>query len=158
MAKVEFIYNGQIIDILCLENDKMEDICKKFTIKAKINQILNNYSFLYSGTQINFQLTFSQTINAMDRERKIMSVLVYDVNTSTIIRNPKIIKPAFPICKKCDENMKFELEGYKIRCSGCKNGHSIDMLLNEYENFQKIDISEIKCDECGVNKYKSFIF
>ena len=134
----------------------MEEICKKFTYKAQINQNLNNYSFLYSGTQINLLLTFSETISSIDRARNIMSVLVYDVNTSTIIRNPKIIKPAFPICKKCDENMKFELEGYKIRCSGCKNGHSIDMLLNEYEDFQKIDISKIKCDECAINKYKAF--
>ena len=35
MAKVEFLYNGNTIDILCNENDKLEKIIRKFEIKTK---------------------------------------------------------------------------------------------------------------------------
>ena len=156
MPKVEFAYNGQIIEVLCLESDKMEEICKKFIAKAKMNQSINNFSFLYSGNQLNLQLTFSEVINSIDKQRKIISILVYDLNPPTIIKCPKIVKSAFPICKKCDENMKFELENYKIRCSGCKKGHSIALLINEYEKYQTIDISKIVCHNCSVNKFKTY--
>ena len=156
MAKVEFNYDGEIIEVLCLESDKMEDICKKFTIKAKIDQNISKYNFLYSGNVINVQLTFSQIISSMDKERKIISLLVIDTEKSTLVKSPKIIKFPFPICKECGENMKFELEGYKIRCAECPNFHTCDMLLKEYENYQKIDISKILCDICSTSKYKTY--
>ena len=156
MAKVEFNYDGEIIEVLCLESDKMEDICKKFTIKAKIDQNISKYNFLYSGNLINVQLTFSQIISSIDKERKIISLLVIDTENSTLVKSPKIIKFPFPICKECGENMKFELEGYKIRCAECPNFHTCDMLLKEYENYQKIDISKILCDICSTSKYKTY--
>ena len=156
MAKVEFIYNGKIINVLCSESDKMEEICKKFAFKVDKSQNINKYNFLYSGTIINLQLTLGQIINSIDRQRKIISILVDDLNPPTIVKNPKIIKSAFPICPKCGESLKFELEDYKIKCSGCRNGHTISMLLNKYEEYQKIDISTILCDNCGANKYKTY--
>jgi len=156
MAKVEFIYNGKIISVLCSEIDKMEEICKKFAFKVDKSQNINKYNFLYSGTVINFQLTFDQIINSLDRQRKIISILVYDLNPPTMVKTPKIIKSHFPICRKCGESLKFELEDYKIKCSGCRNGHTISMLLNEYKEYQKIDISLILCDNCGASKYKTF--
>ena len=156
MAKVEFIFNGEIINVLCSENDKMEEICKKFAFKAGKSQNIKKYNFLYSGSQINFQLTFDQTVNSIDRQRKIISILVYDLNPKTVIKTEKIIKSIFPICRECGSNLKFELEDYKIKCSGCGNGHSITMLLNEYERYQKIDISEILCNNCGESKYKTY--
>ena len=92
----------------------------------------------------------------MDKERKIISLLVIDTEKSTLVKSPKIIKFPFPICKECGENMKFELEGYKIRCAECPNFHACDMLLKEYENYQKIDISKILCDICSTSKYKTY--
>ena len=99
MAKVEFIYNGKIISVLCSEIDKMEEICKKFAFKVDKSQNINKYNFLYSGTVINFQLTFDQIINSLDRQRKIISILVYDLNPPTMVKTPKIIKSHFPICR-----------------------------------------------------------
>ena len=155
MATVEFIYKGEKTLILCSENDKMEDICKKFGSKMKVNDI-NQLLFYYSGRVIDINLTLLQIINNFDKERKTLSILVYDLNQTTIIKRPKIINSVFPICKKCNDNFRFDIEDYKIICSGCKNGHSIDMFINEYEEYLKIDISEIKCGLCSRSKYDTF--
>ena len=44
MAKVEFNYKGTITIIQCLEDEKMEDIFKKFSTKTMID--INNLCFL----------------------------------------------------------------------------------------------------------------
>ena len=151
MAKVEFNYKGIITIMLCSEKDKMEEICKKYAIKSLLD--INNLYFLYSGKKIDLQLEFEQIINKIDKERKIMSILVYEINQENINTNSCKIKSKFPICKECNENIKFDIDDYKIKCSGCKNGHSNIMLINEYIDNQIIDISKIKCKECINNKY-----
>ena len=98
MSKVEFNYKGINTIVLCQENEKMEEICKKYAIKSLID--INNVYFLDNGTQINLQLTYNQLINNIDWQREMMSVLVYNIN-STIVSNNKIIKSDFPVCIKC---------------------------------------------------------
>ena len=68
MSKVEFNYKGKNTIVLCQENEKLEEICKKYTIKSSID--INNVYFLYNGTQINLQLKYNQIINNTDEERK----------------------------------------------------------------------------------------
>ena len=87
MSKVEFNYRGINTIILCQENEKMEDICKRYTNKSSID--INNVYFLYNGNKINLQLTYNQIVNDTDRQREMMSVLVYNIN-STIVSNNKI--------------------------------------------------------------------
>ena len=152
MAKVEFAYKGNVITISCSENDKMEEICKKYTTKVSID--INNVCFLYSGNKINLQLTFEQAANRIDKERKIMSVLVNEINTE--IKNSSVIKSLFPICPICKQSIKYDIVDYKILCSGCKNGHSKKILIKDYENYQKIDLSNIKCNLCNKNKYYTY--
>ena len=65
MAKVEFNYKGIKTVIQCLEDEKMEEIFKKFCSKVNIN--INNIYFLYSGNKINSELTFAQIINETDK-------------------------------------------------------------------------------------------
>ena len=153
MATIKFIYKGEPLDMQCSEEDIMENIYEKFAKKIKLKNLSKLY-FLYSGNTINSQLTLSQVINDFDRERKMMSILVFD--TDEIPKGPKIIKSVFPICKECNETMLFNIEDYKIVCSGCKNGHSIKMLINEYEDYQNIDLTKIKCDICQNDKYNIY--
>ena len=154
MAKVEFVYDGETIEILCEENETMEKICKKLTVK--LNKDINDFSFLYGGNQIDLKLTFFQIAKNEDRERKVISILVYQLAPKTIVKGSKIIKSSFPICPSCQENLKFEIDDYKIICSECKNGHSFDMYINEYQDFQNIDISKITCDNCSRSKYNTY--
>ena len=155
MSKVEFSYEGNVIAILCKENEKMEEICKKYAMKSLID--INNIYFFYSGKKLNLQLTFYQASNSFDKQRKIMSILVLDKN-NTISQNPNssIIKSPFPICSECKENAILELNDYKIKLSECKNKHLINLLISEYEINRSIDLSKIECSICKNTKYKTF--
>jgi len=56
MAKVEFNYKANIITILCLEEETMEEICKKFINKANLD--INKIYFLYSGNKVDLKYIF----------------------------------------------------------------------------------------------------
>ena len=131
----------------------MEEICKKFG--TKVQKDTKDLLFLYSGKQLNIQLKFHQVINNIDKERKIMPILVYDIYKENINDNPNIIKSVFPICSKCKENVKFNIDNYKINYI-CKNGHSNKTPPEEYEKNQNIDISKIKCNNCNKNKSDTY--
>ena len=151
MAKVEFNYKGKTIIIQCQEEEKMEEIFNKFVSKIELD--INNIYFLYSGNKINSQLTFSEIINDIDKDRKIISIIVNDLNSD-------IIKSMFPICKECKEKVSLEINNYKFSYE-CKNGHMIKMLINEYEDNQIItnseNIEENKSNEDKYNKYNNEI-
>ena len=150
MAKVEFNYNGTITAIQCLEEEKMEEIYKKFETLSNLD--INKINFLYSGKKINSQLTFSQIISDSDKDRKSISIIVEDLNKGSLNNDSNIIKSIFPICPKCKEKVPFEIEDYKISYL-CKNGHSTKMLINEYEKNQFIDLSKIFQNKNDKNKY-----
>ena len=157
MSEVEFTYDGTNITILCQENEKMEEICKRYSIKRSID--INKLCFLYSGTQMNLQLTYNQIINSADKQRNKMSILVYDIDytNDTTVEDKKLIKSDFPICIKCKENVIFELKDYKINLYGCKNKHIINnILINEYIKNQNIDLSKIECNNCKKKKYEIY--
>ena len=144
MAKVEFNYKGIITVIQCLEDEKMEEIFKKFS--TKINIDINNIFFLYSGKKINSQLTFSQIINEADKERKIISILVEELNSDKSKNNSSIIESKFPICPDCKEVVPFEIYDHKIRLD-CKNGHLNLFPINEYKDYQKSNTSKIDIEQ-----------
>ena len=128
-----FIYEGQEISIQCNEEDKMKDIINKF--KRKIKEGDNNLSFIYNGNKV---------INDKN-ENKINILVTNDKNEKEIISNEII-------CPECKETILININDYKINLYECKNGHKIEnILLNEYENMQKIDISRIICNKCYKN-------
>ena len=150
MAKVEFNYKEIITTINCTEDEKIEEIYKKFETATNLD--IKNFSFLYLGNKINSQLKFSQLISDSDKNRKVMSIIVEDLNKRNLNNDLNIIKSIFPICPKCKEKVTFEIEDYKISYL-CKNGHSTKMLINEYEKKQIIDLSKILQNENNKDKY-----
>ena len=76
MVNVIFILNGNSTHIHCTENQKMKEIIDKFYQK---NQNFNKETihFLYSGSEINPELTFLEQANSYDKEKKEMNILVY---------------------------------------------------------------------------------
>ena len=67
------------------------------------------------------------------------------------------------ICPICKENIRININNYKIRLFECKNGHIIkNILLNEFENSQYINELLIKCDKCNEttisNSYNKIFF
>ena len=77
MTKASVIFNFQGNDILiqCSQEEKMKDICQKFATKIERN--VNSLVFLYGGRNLNFQLSFLDQANIIDKERNEMKVLVY---------------------------------------------------------------------------------
>ena len=74
MATVVFTFEGETVKIQCSRDAKMRDICNKYA--AKINKNLDSLLFLYSGVQMDFELTFEEHINIIDKGRGEMNVLV----------------------------------------------------------------------------------
>ena len=151
MASVEFQYNGTITVIQCKEDQKMKEICNNFIIKSKIKE--NEIYYFYdgkAGLQFNKELTFIQMANSLDKTRKKMSILVYDINNDN--ENKSKIKSKNIICPKCNEDIKMNIKNYKINLIGCKNNHRINnILFNEFENTQILDLKNIKCGICKDN-------
>ena len=159
-VKVEFNYLGAKTSIFCYENDKMEEICKKFA--GKSNTYLSDLVFLYSGTTLNLNLTFAQIANAEDRQRKVISVIVTDSNADP---GPQhcFVKSTLPICPKCFGNVNLSMnDDYKFDISGCKNNHEIKgLFIDDYEKTQNIDLANIKCgkcDNCVSNTYNNEMY
>ena len=154
MAQVEFTYNGVNTIIQCQLNDKMKDICQKFKDKENI-KILNIF-YTYSGKIINEELKFEEIVNRVDKQRKKMNVIVFD--NLIDIQEPDIIKSKYIICPECKEHIKMKINNYKINLSNCKKGHKIEnILLDEFEEKQKINRKDIICDICKINdKSNSF--
>ena len=78
MSKVIFNYKGNNTIVLCQENEKMIEICKRFENKTKID--INDLYFLYNGKIINIELKLNEIINNYDKERKEVSILVINKN------------------------------------------------------------------------------
>jgi len=153
MVEVEFNYQNINLKIQSNENDLMNDICKRFALKCDLD--LNSLTFLYNGKTMNKELTFINQANSIDKERKKMSLLVIK-NDSMNDQTNELFKVKEVICPKCGENALIKIENYKITLFECKNGHTIDnILLNEYDNIQKNNQSNIKCDNCKEKDIKS---
>ena len=150
MSKVEFIFKGFPIIILCNDGDLMSNICHKFALK--VSEDIKNLYFYYSGNELNLDLKYSEIINNIDKQRKCMSVLVNSVNDTDNSKQQNIVNSYYPICPTCKESAKIEIKDFKINVSDCKNGHKMNnILLEEYEKSQKIDLTKIKCNVCNLN-------
>jgi len=130
MIKVEFQHNGIKNFIQAIEEEKMRQVCNKFSQKSQID--INSLYFMYSGNIINLDLSIAQLINKLDKERKIMSIIAIDhLNEKG---NKSIITSPIIICPICKEPARYEMVDYRIKIYNCKNGHVVDnILLKEFE-------------------------
>jgi len=155
MAQIDFLYNGTITTIQCNINDKFKDIINNYILKTGNN--LNKVYYLYSGQKIdNYELTFNDISNDIDKKRKKMNIQI--INDVNINDNNINIKSKQIICPECGEDIRIKFNEFKINLYECKNRHNInDILLDEFESTQYIDESKIICDECKRNnKNKSY--
>ena len=149
MAEVEFIYNGTKTIIQCNLNEKIKDISKRF--KDKINLTNKNINFTYNGNLVlNEELKFEEIVNNEDKIRKKMSFIVFDNLIET--KDKDIIKSKEIICPECKENIRMNINEYKINLLKCKNGHNKEnILLDEFEETQNINLTDIICNICKNN-------
>jgi len=156
MYKVRFNFKGEETIIQCNNDEKMEEICKRYSqiIKQDIDKLI----FIYSGNIIDEELKYEEQVNEEDKIRNEINILVYE-KYKTIINKKKLLLKEI-ICPICQENIFMKINNYKINLSQCKNGHNKNnILLKEFNNIQNIDISKIICDICKIknksNTYKN---
>ena len=134
MAEVIFEYKGIKTIIQCLKEDKISDICLKFTSKININ--INNIIFLYNGEIINMELKYNEIANRIDNNSNKMNILVYDKENNGII------------CPYCGENININIDDIINKL--IKNNDNIKNILNGIKeqikniiNFNNKDINNI---------------
>ena len=144
MFKITFNYNSSNIIINCNSNDTFEKVTQSLSKEIELD--INKVQFLYNGNNISNNLTIEELANQPDKERKEMNILVFDLDI-TIQKEKEIekekektIKPITEIiCPKCNENIFFNIENYKINLFDCINNHKINnIIINEFKNTQKI--------------------
>jgi hypothetical protein len=153
MSKVIFDLNQIKTEILCDENETMEQIC--FRYATKIKKDLKTLIFMYSGKIINLNLKFKNIISDLDIGRNCFITLVKtldDLDSDNI----HISKAKQSICPTCSEIATIEIKNYKLR-SSCKKGHICNILISQYDKTQQIDQSKIICEICNKNN-KSITF
>ena len=149
MAEVEFIYNGTKTIIQCNLSEKIKDISKRFKDKIKLTN--KNINYTYNGNLVlNEELKFEEIVNNEDKIRKKMSFIVFDNLIET--KDKDIIKSNEIICPECKENIRMNINEYKINLLKCKNGHNKEnILLDEFEETQNINLTDIICNICKNN-------
>ena len=77
---VTFNFESSNITVQCLKTETMRTIIQRF--ETKIQQSADSYMYLYSGNQVNLDLTFEQQANHLDRESNQMIILVYKTESN----------------------------------------------------------------------------
>ena len=150
MSEIIIIYNGYQTIMQFQSNEKLKVIFKIFQIKVNVEN--KQIVYLYNGEIIkNEDILLSQLTS-----EKIIIILAYDSNNLPKNIN-NLIKSEYVICPKCKESALLEEKDYKLIIYGCENDHiTKNILINEFNNIQKIDYSKIICKECNKNRYNTY--
>jgi len=150
MVEIEFIYNAKKTSIQCQENEILKNIIKRYS--TKIMKDVDKLFFLYNGFKINEEYSFKELANNLDKEKKKMIILVNDIESESFKNKDNIKKSKEIICPICRGNARIEFKDYKIKLYGCENNHIYeDIQLNEFNDLQSIDESQIICGNCKIN-------
>jgi len=146
MTTVKFNFKGNMTQIQSKSNEKMSEIINRFLIKSQA--VKSNCFFIYKGSNINEELELSKIVD--DKDKNEICILVNEIENDEKKKDLKNSKHV--ICPECYESSYINIDDYKINILGCKNNHiRKDLLLEQFENSQKIDESGIVCNICRTN-------
>ena len=139
-ANVVFTLDGIDVTIQCSQNEKMRDICQRYANKIQTN--LNSLLFLYGENKLNYELSFKDQINSIDKNNNIMKVLVYRTENDEL-KCPKCGEKIHLNTEKIqdiislNENIKDTLIGIKVHLDNLINAKntSINVILFQLKNF-----------------------
>ena len=152
LVKVEFKKKQRITQMKCKSDQLMKEICLKYSQKEQLNY--KRLFFYYNNVRINEELTFENQAIRNDRNLGKITILVEEIKPNQ--ENSAYIKSKEIICPKCGEESILNIKDFKFQFVECKNGHKIEnILINDYEEKQKIDQTRIKCGFCYNSKLNS---
>ena len=145
---IVFDINGIETIIQCDDKEQIIEAYKKYISYFETD--ISKINFIYKGKKINEKLSFDKIANSIDKKRNIINISLEGINNKNNI-NEKVINSKDIICPICNESIILKIKDYKIFLSDCINGHKINnILLNEYENTQKIGLSKLICNLCKI--------
>ena len=147
-----FICNGDEYSIKSQINELIKNIYIKYEETKGLNH--EEVCYLYNGNVIDENSTIENMINK-DEKQNEMKLLAYDFKEDEY--DDLLVQSKEIICPSCKEICEINFSDYKISLGNCKNGHYFkDILLNEFNDFQKIKEKKILCDNCNNNKMEAF--
>ena len=87
-TNIIFTLDGVNLTIQCTKEDKMKEICKSYS--TKINKNMNSLIFLYEGNKVNFELSFKEQANFIDRNNLQMKILVLKCDGKNNLNSEKL--------------------------------------------------------------------
>ena len=141
-VKVIFTLEGRNVIIQCKKEDKMKDICNKYSIKIEKN--INSLIFLYGGNQLNLELSYEEIINKIDKNNKEMRILVYEKEKEEEYICPKCGEKIKLNKEKIDEiilnnnNIKDKINGIKLNLDNIINNSLIESMNIQLKNINLI--------------------
>ena len=147
MIEIEFNYKQQIIVIQAKLDELFKDIINKYLQKSLLNP--NNVFFIANAKQLNPEEKIGNQISLINKENKKLTILVQELIERTSILQ-KFAKSKDIICPKCYEPCRIKTENFKISLFGCINNHMTNLKIEDFFDSQKINISNIKCEKCGI--------
>ena len=140
-VNVKFIFEGREMMVKCNKDEKLKNICERYSIKLGINQ--NLLVFLYEGKQINSELCFESQASTMDKSNKEMNILVIR-NENDELKCPKYFEKIKLNKEKIEEII---LSNHKLKDSINGISVTIDSMIkaspNDSKNFQLKNINKI---------------
>jgi len=154
MATIEFDYEGKKVNVECSMDEEINNVIKRF--ESTLDKKEEELYYMYGGGFINKKLSFNNQANLIDKQRKIMSIIVNKIILDDLGECLK--KSEYLICPKCQEKVRISVKDYKIELYDCKNNHRISNIsINDFEQTQIIDEAKIKCQICNMaNKNNSY--
>ena len=152
--KIIFNFEGNEEMMECKKREYLHDIFTRFA--KGVNKNIEQLYFLYQGNLMNPESRLESIIQDLEEQNKeekkeiIITMLVFELEEE----EKEILKQSNDIiCPLCKEICLMDIKDYKIKFSNCKNGHCFtNILINEFNDFQKINESKILCNYCSLSK------
>ena len=149
MVTIEFDFNQKIIKIQGKLDEPFKNIVDKYFLKNSIEP--NSVYFLANGKILNLEQTIESQMTEINKKNKKLTVLVNYIMKEKKYNEDVIIKSKDIICPKCHEPCRIKIQNSKIKLFGCINNHIIDDIkFTNFNETQKINISEIICNNCKI--------
>ena len=147
MVEIEFNYNQIITNIQTTIDGPFQNVINKFLQKSSLEP--GSVNFLANGRVINPNESVESHMSRIDKQNKKMKILVTTAIKEDPINEQVFTKSKDIICPKCKQPCIISIDNYKIKLYECINNHiTEDINFIDFINTQKINESEIKCNQC----------
>ena len=149
MAQLEFEYSQNVVIIQVNFDDLFKTAFNKYYQKTLIKP--NSVVFIANGMKLSENKRIIDSMNQMQIMNRKMRIFVTSLNNSQI--ENYIVESKDIICPKCFEECRIKIIDYIVNLFDCRNNHLSALKLKNFKEYQRIDLSKIKCDICK-NKNK----